>query len=164
MTSNLIQEISTATDLEQLIKITNRVVGEICWKASLNYGDELNLHIGAKIPYPQKSMAGKEKGAWILGTRATAWRLESGNEIIVSSSDQPEIIKQKVHVIENNSITAFETSYPDLTVAVTFSNECKLTLFPDSNDFDLPYWELFTPDGMLLKVGPGARWSYTSST
>ncbi len=48
--------------------------------------------------------------------------------------------------------------------AVTFSNGCKLILLPNSeDDVDLPYWEIFTPDQMVLKVGPGAIWSYTSS-
>lgn len=72
MKTNLVQKVSTAKDLKHLKNITNGIIGEICWRASLSYGDELTLHIGAKIPYSQKSMVAREKGAWILGTRATA--------------------------------------------------------------------------------------------
>jgi len=37
-------------------------------------------------------------------------------------------------------------------------------LIPDAeDDSNLPYWELFTPYQMLLKVGPGAIWSYVRS-
>lgn len=75
MTTNLIKQVKEATDLGELIKITNEIIGEICWRANLSYGSELNLHIGAKVSYSQKSMAGKLKGAWILGAQATSWRL-----------------------------------------------------------------------------------------
>lgn len=163
MQTNLVQKVSTAKDLEHLKNITNGIIGEICWRASLSYGDELTLHIGAKIPYSQKSMVNREKGAWILGTRASAWRIESANETLTTSDEEAEIIRQKIQAIENTAITVFETNYPDLTLTLVFSNGCKLTLFPDTEDFELPYWELFTPYKMFLKFGPDAIWSYTNS-
>ncbi len=164
MTTNIVQQVTKATDLEQLREITGGVLGETCWRASLSYGDELSLHMGARLPYSQKSMAGKEKGSWILGTRLTPWRLDSASEILATSEEDPEILKQKVHAIEGTTITMLETSYPELALSVTFSNGCKLMLIPDAeDDSNLPYWELFTPYQMLLKVGPGSIWSYVRS-
>ncbi len=163
MIANVVQPVTKATDLKRLKEIVIGIIGEICWKAILSYGDELSLHIGARIPYSQKSMAGKEKGAWILGTRATKWRLESSNEVIITSEDELEIIRKKVRAIENNTITGFDVSYPDLSLTVTFSNRYKLILTPDADDSDLPYWELFTPNRMILKVGAGDVWSYSHS-
>lgn len=163
MKTNLVQKVTTVKDLEGLKEITNEIIGELCWRASLSYGDELMLHIGSKIPYAQKSMVVREKGAWILGTRATAWRIESATCTLITSEENAEIAKQKVREIENTKITVFETNYPDLNLAVVFSNGCKLTLLPDTEDFELPYWELFTPDKMLFKVGPDAIWSYQSA-
>ena len=164
MPTNLVQKITHPTDLEPLKQITSRVIGEICWKASLSYGDELSLHIGARVSYSQKSMVGKEKGSWILGTRGTAWRLGTVSKTLVNSEDEPEIIRQKVYAIENTRITAFETNYPNLALTVAFSNGYQLILFPSTEDnLDLPYWELFTPYRMLLKAGPNAVWYYTSS-
>ncbi len=151
---------SKAKDLEHLKEITNGIIGEICWRASLSYGDELRLHIGAKIPYSQKSMVGKEKGSWILGTRATEWRIESATFALTTSDEDSEIIRKKVQAIENTTITVFETNYPDLSLIVLFSNGCKLTLLPDPENFELPFWELFTPYRMFLKVGPDPIWSY----
>ena len=154
MTTNLVQQVR---------EITTKVIGEKCWRANLSYGDELSLHIGARLPYLQKSMTGKEKGAWILGTRGTAWKLESPSETLVTSEDEPETIRQKIHAIEDNIITALETSYPELSLIVTFGNGYKLRLFPSAGeDFDLPHWELFTPYRTVLQVGPGAVWCNTN--
>lgn len=159
MTTNLVQQVRKPTDLEQLREITTKVIGEKCWRANLSYGDELSLHIGARIPYSQKSMTGKEKGAWILGTRGTAWKLYSLSETVVTSEDESETIRQKISAIEDNIIIALETSYPELGLVVTFGNGYKLRLFPSAeDDFDLPHWELFTPYGTVLKVGLGAMW------
>lgn len=164
MTANIVKNVTQATDLQQLSKITSEVLGKICWRANLSYGDELSLHIGARIPYSQKAMAGKEKGEWILGTRLTAWRIDCASETIATSSDEPQIIRQKVKAIENTTITTIETSYPNLALTVTFSNKCQLILIPETfDDSNLPYWELFAPYRMLLKVEPGAMWSYTRS-
>ncbi|MBA3924006.1 MAG: hypothetical protein H0X31_20835 [Nostocaceae cyanobacterium] len=163
MTTNLVHKITKATDLDQIKEITAGIIGETCWKASLSYGDELTLHIGAKIPYPQKSMAGKEKGSWILGTRATAWKLDSATDILATSEDDGEIIKQQMQVIEGSKIIMLETTYPSLNLTIKFDNECQLKLLPNAEDsLDLPDWEIFTPDRMILKVS-GTRWSYTCS-
>lgn len=160
----LIQEVTKAEDLDKLREITRGILGEICWRANLSYGEELSLHIGARLPYSQKSMAGQEKGEWILGTRGTAWRLDTASETLISSEDDSETIRQKVHAIEGTTITAFETRYPDLALIVNFSNGCQLRLFPNAeDDLDLPYWELFTPARMILQVGLGAKWSYRRS-
>lgn len=164
MTTNIVHKVTNPTDLKQLREITNGVIGELCWRASLSYGDELSLHIGARIPYSQKSMTGKEKGAWILGTRATAWTIQLANETITTSEDDSDLLKQKVQVIKDTTITELETSYPELSLTVTFDNGCKLILLPNTQeDGDLPYWEMFTPERMILKVGPGAIWCYTRS-
>ncbi|MUG91464.1 hypothetical protein F7734_02760 [Scytonema sp. UIC 10036] len=167
MTTNLVKNISRPGDLEPLVEIISGLIGETCWKASLSYGDELTLHIGERIPYSQKAMRRKEKGAWILGTQATQWQIDSPSETIVTSSDDSEIIKQRLDTIANNAIAAVEINYQNLGLSITFNNKYKLILLPNNEDneedIDLPYWEIFTPYQMVLKVGSGSKWSYTSS-
>ena len=70
-----ISTFTKATDLEKIRQITHPILRENCWEASLSYGGELCLEIGERIPYTNKLMAGQEKGAWRLGTRATPWKL-----------------------------------------------------------------------------------------
>ncbi|OCR02618.1 hypothetical protein BCD67_12685 [Oscillatoriales cyanobacterium USR001] len=159
---NIVQKITNNADLEKLTEIITDIIGETCWEARMSYGDELCLEIGARIPYQHKKLAGKEKGSWMLGTRGTDWTLESSTkEIITNSKEAPEVFKEKVKVIENTTITTFETFYPDLILTVEFSNGCQLKIFPDlEDDFDLSYWELFTPYNTLLTLEPGAIWTY----
>lgn len=109
-------------------------------------------------------MAGKMKGAWILGAQATSWRLSENTETIVTSSDKTEEIKENISLIEKTTITQFDIGFPDLGITMSFNEKYKLILMPDVNDYDLPYWELFTPEQMVLKVGAGAIWSYVSSS
>lgn len=158
-----VKDITQPSDLNQLLQIMNKLIGETCWKANLSYGDELTLHIGEKIPYLQKSMAGKEKGAWIVGTRATQWQLDYLGKVVVSSKHDPEIVKNKINIIKENTITNVKISYPNLILTISFGNQCDLILFPDKEDTDLPYSEVFTPDQMVIKVGLGTIWSVNSS-
>ncbi|MBC6421477.1 MAG: hypothetical protein GDA38_07885 [Hormoscilla sp. SP12CHS1] len=157
-----VQRRTIFNDLEGVKEITQLIVGETCWRAIMSYGDELVLHAGARIPYSQKSMVGKEKGSWILGTKITEWQLECKGEMLFSSQSLPEM-RDEIHVIEGTKITAFEIS-TELGLTVEFSNGCQLKLFPnEQDDSDLPYYELFTPDRMVLKVGKGASLSYLPS-
>ncbi|MDY6781440.1 MAG: hypothetical protein SW833_02615 [Cyanobacteriota bacterium] len=159
-TVDTVRRIKKASDLNQIQGLTRKILGEPCWNAHLSYGDELCLDIGKKIPYTQKVMLGKEKGSWILGCRASQWILESQDKAIASSQLAPEGIEREVKVVEGSKITRFEIGYPDLILIVSFSNGCQLKIFPDLEDLDLSYWELFTPDAMLLEMGPGRIWSY----
>lgn len=62
--------------------------------------------------------------------------------------------------MENTTISAFDIGYPDLALSIAFSIEYRLQVFPDADsDVELPYWEVFTPYGVLLTVGPGRIWS-----
>ncbi|GAA6614660.1 hypothetical protein [Scytonema sp. NUACC26] len=167
MTKKLVNNITELSNLEPFNQVISGLIGETCWQANLSYGDELILHFGKRIPYSQKSMIGKEKGAWILGTQATQWQIDSPSETIVTSEDDSEIIKQRLDTIENSAIAAVEVNYPNLALSIIFNNNYKLVLLPNNEDgeegIDLPYWEIFTPHHMVLKVGSGSTWSYTSS-
>ncbi|MCL1462882.1 hypothetical protein [Argonema galeatum] len=161
MTTNLVRKVTKLTDIREIAEITMRVFLQICWKANLSYGDELSLHIGDRIPYSQKSMAGKEKGEWILGTRGTTWKLKSGGETIATSEEDAENIRQQIKAIENIHISWFVPT-PELGFNMGFSNGYELILMPEiEDDSGLPYWEMFTPEDMVLKVGPNSIWSYT---
>ena len=164
MARHLIQKVTKVADLDKLKEIISGTLGATCWRASLSYGDELRLHIGTRLPYSQQAMAEEERGSWMLGTRGSPWMLECLSETLTTSEDDPEMLKRKLHHVEGSTIVAFETSYPDLAATITFNNKCKLALLPSTeDDFGLPHWELFTPYMMLLKVGPGAVWSYVRS-
>lgn len=168
MTTNLIRHITEASDIRQLHAVANRVVGETCWKVALSYGDELTLHFGEQIPYLQPSMAGKKKGAWILGTRGTAWQLDQSSDTTVTQDAEADILsllKREVRRLEGNILQSLNIGYPVLSLSLNFNQGSQLTITPSIRDdeFDLPYWELFTPNHQVLKVGPKTSWSLIPS-
>jgi hypothetical protein len=158
-TTEIRQQVTTPTDLDQLRQITSNLINKPCWNARLGYGDELTLDIGARVPCHPKLGPGREKGEWVLRARATPWRLEPPEGSPETPGDVPDLLQR----IVGTTITDFETSYSNLALEVTFSNGYTLILMPETDEDDddpLAYWELFTPDNKLLEVGPGPVWSY----
>lgn len=162
-----VHKVTKPADLDRPNEIIWKMLRATCWRADLSHGDELRFHIGERLPYSQPSMAGREKGAWMLGTRESAWRIESQTGTLVSSEEDPRVLKQKLQHVEGTAIITFTIGYPDLSLTMNFSKPSALyalKVFPNTeSEVDLPYWELFTPNRMLLKVGPGAVWAYISA-
>jgi hypothetical protein len=157
--------VTSPADLDEINELVRGISNKKCWKASFSYGDELMLHIGARVAYSSKAMAGHEKGEWLLGTRGTDWSLTSGAEVIVTSDDLSDVSRGKVQLIENTEVNDFQIDYPTLALVIVLGGSYSLSILPDreQRSFDLPYWELFTPNHMLLKVGPNNSWTYTRS-
>lgn len=163
MVAPVIQQVNEAADLDQLRAILGGVVGEICWGPRVGYAEELKLDIGAHIPYTNRLLKGKEHGSWMFGSRGTAWELTSANSLWVSSDDEEDVIRQKIQVIKDTTITDIDVRYPDLDLILTFSNGYQLTILPteDDDEYEVAYWELFTPNKMIVEAGPGPTWSYS---
>lgn len=156
------KKITKSEDLAEIKQIIKEIIGETCWSASISYGEELDLHIGDKIPYQEKSMRGKFKGSWILGSRCTNWELKLGDQVIVNS--ESEDIKDKISVMENQTITDINISYPELILSLKFSNQYEFSILSDlEDDSGVSCWELFTPNHKLLQLEPNSVWSYLPS-
>jgi hypothetical protein len=156
------KKITKSEDLAEIQQIIKKIIGETCWETRMSYGDELDLHIGDKIPYEAKCLRGKFKGSWILGSRCSDWELKLGNKVIVTSL--AEDIKEQISVIENQIITDININYPELILSLKFSNGYEFSILPDLNDDSgVSCWELFTPDHKLLQIEPNYLWSYLPS-
>ncbi len=166
MTTNLAQQTLTSSDLGAIHTIVDQLLGETCWQAKFSYGDELTLHFGDWVSYAQPSMANLEKGSWILGTRGTSWQLSRASHCIVNSDATPEIMREYVRQIEGLALTALDINYPSLWLILTFGERLQLSILPclADDEYELPYWELFTPEQSVLKVGSRLTWSYTRTT
>lgn len=166
MTTNSAQQTFTSSDLGVVHTIVDRLIGKTCWQVRFSYGDELTLHFGDRVSYAQPSMANMEKGSWILGTRGTSWQLSRAPNCIVNSDATPEIMRENVLQIEGLALMALDINYPSLGLILTFGEQLQLSVLPSLEDdnYDLPYWELFTPEQYVLKVGSKLIWSYTRAT
>lgn len=166
MTKNSAQQMLTSSDLGVVHEIVDRLLGKICWQARFSYGDELTLHFGDRVSYAQPSMANLEKGSWILGTRGTHWQLSRAFNCIVNSDATPEIMRENVRQIEGLALTALDINYPSLGLVLIFGERLQLSVLTclADDEYELPYWELFTPEQYVLKVGSRLTWSYTRAT
>jgi len=166
MTTDSAQKTLNTSDLRIVHTIVDRLLCETCWQAKFSYGDELTLHFGDRVSYAQSSMANLEKGSWILGTRGTNWQLSRASHCIVNSDATPEIMRENVRQIEGLALTALDINYPSLGLILTFEEQLQLSVLPclADDEYELPYWELFTPEHYVLKVGSRLTWSYTRAT
>ncbi|MFN8376433.1 MAG: hypothetical protein U0694_26625 [Anaerolineae bacterium] len=160
LTTGIVQMVSRPSDLNRIARITKGIIGKMCWRVRLGYGDELKLDIGKRVP----AKVVRDRGEWYLGSRGTDWTLQQDGKVVLTSDEEPEKINREIQVILHNPIVSLEAVYPSLGLAIKFANGYMLSINPkkEDDDFEVAYWELFTPYGMVLKVGWGTQWSYTS--
>lgn len=111
------------------------------------------LHFGKRVPYPQSSMSGQEKGTWILGTRISSWQIYSaGSKIADSETDsakptaQVELVGKRVLDLKIDKET--------MLLSIDFTDGLRFVLLPELEpEAALPDWELFMPDGTVLQAG-----------
>jgi hypothetical protein len=165
MIDGTMKEVKNSCDLRKLSRTTEGVVGKKCWKIAFGYGGELHLHFGAKLPCENPKLSGQEKGEWRFNTCGTSWTLSSPRTWVASSSADEKVLLTKLKVLEDAKVVHFEIGIPNNIVTVAFDNDCLLRVIPGPKDdeFKLPYWELFTPNHMIVSFGPGRRWFYRRS-
>ncbi len=149
--------------------ITRQLIGEKCQLVRFGYGDELCLHCGELTNYDHPSLQNLQKGSWCLRSRATPWILKQDSKILVDSEepeteDEIAIAKELViTVLTNQELLNIAINPENLGLQLSFSKKLDLLLQPDEEiDHDLDYWELFTPDEKVLKIGANYNWSYKS--
>jgi hypothetical protein len=174
-------------DLDELRSLLRRLVGKPFLFFRASYGDELSLHLGEAVSYPNPRMKGHKKGSYIVALRASAWVLESGMQPgLLYSSGESFTIKSssRARTLELEEIETRETIRPRaividviaettpsrLMLTLLFSDGSRLMVLPiqsaDSegdDDDPLSDWEVFMPRHRVLKAGPGTSWSYTNS-
>lgn len=155
-------EINTENDLKEVKRITDKIIGELCWNVYLGYAEELKLDCGEKVLSGPK-LKREFEGVWFLGNSSNYWELYyKGEEIPVGHKEENEI-SEELRYVNNTTIIGFDISYPELVLTISFSNDYQLKLFPEDDEYNLPYWELFTPDNMVIEFGPNRKWSYERS-
>jgi hypothetical protein len=174
-------------DLDELRSLLGRLVGKPFLFLRASYGDELTLHLGEAMTYPNPRMKGCKKGSYIVALRASTWVLESGLQpglVYTSGEIFTNGSSSRASALEWEEIEARGTIRPralvidviaeatpsGLMLALSFSDGSSLTVLPiqsaDSEGDDaapLSDWEVFMPRHRVLKAGPGPSWSYTDS-
>src|SRR5262249_13173371 len=62
-------------DRGRLRTLLAALAGQPVFKLELSRGGELSLHAGESVPYVPLRLSSERRGSWLLGSRASAWRL-----------------------------------------------------------------------------------------
>jgi hypothetical protein len=131
-----------------------RLVGQECWDAYLPDGQELQLEIGERrvVEGQRRDL---ELGAWGLIIGASTWEVTGTQADEADKTADSSGLHAVRGVITNASVG------PDLTLRLELDGERTLELTPRGGQRDdVPYWELFVPDGMYFSVGPDEMVTY----
>ncbi|MBY0522600.1 MAG: hypothetical protein K2R98_04355 [Gemmataceae bacterium] len=91
MIFDLTHTVEKSDDLHVLSALMTALLGQPCLKVDLSYGDEFMLHVGSPVAYRHPKLANETKGAWILGTRASSWRLLLTNPPLLIEHAMPDL-------------------------------------------------------------------------
>ncbi len=150
------------------------LVGEPFRHVRVSYGGELQLHFGELRQPKSAKLKGKLLyGSYILGLRASAWILSPGSADFTLTDGQLQPAGTPIeagevesgHAIPPGALVvsagAFHVEPVDgIGLRVLLSDGSKLVVLPSRSDGaegDTPVadWELFSPKGFVLQVGPG---------
>ncbi|MFO0938886.1 MAG: hypothetical protein U0798_20475 [Gemmataceae bacterium] len=156
-----------------------KLIGEKYLFPRMSYGGELTLHFGELCKPKSLKLKDLSNGTFILGVRGSTRLLKPGNDqrlVLtqgISESEIRETLGQPVTVEDLESgrfikpqsvvVSVFAFYVPPFD-GIGFnlklsdmSDVVILPMSPSKDDEDISDWELFTPDGMYLAVGPGPK-------
>src|SRR5262245_21328063 len=100
--------VKRAKDLRRLREIISPLIGERCWQAGFGYADEVFLPSGARIACPEPVLKGQYEGEWILGTRATPWRLYTPRGMVRSNGHPANAkLANSLKSLQGKTVTGF---------------------------------------------------------
>ena len=155
--------IITEADIHEIQAKMAPLLGQKAWGASLGVGSFITLEFG--VPLPRRGKHGRTHGEWHLWIYMCGWRLEKGNEVLGASEDPRPKLEAAVKGMEGLALHSVELLRPAWDTIFTFEDQVVLrtfSIYSNSEEND-EYWKLFAPDGNILLIGPGTRWSYESA-
>lgn len=147
-------------------EISKNLIGQKVSAIKLGVGSFLTLDFGQLHTKLTKTKTGKELihtfGEWHLWVYMCAWRIDKNGKPYIASSDDRTKIAQIIKELFDTVLTKWELLNPSLDTKWYFDDHITLTLFNTSTE-DEDQWLLFTPEDMVLTIGPGDTWTYQPS-
>lgn len=109
----------------------------------VSYGDELHLSFGGN----EKPMS-----AWMLGTRGANWLLLNQEGVLARDTDMQEA-KRAFKALEGERVISARAERADRVLVIGLESGARFILLPSPGE-GLDLWELFSPFGWWLAVGP----------
>lgn len=158
---------ATARDLEEIRKIIRPLLGNPGWDAGIGYGSFLTIEFGAARDIGRRRDGTPLTGGeWHLWIYCSAWRVETPTAVLGASEDPRDRMSAAAASLNGRPLVAVELSLPSLETTFRFEGGHQLRVFPiytSPGESDPEHWMLYTPDYMVLNVGPASSWSYHRS-
>ena len=182
---------SVADDLTGLGMYLQQLVGEPFLFFRESYAGELTMHFGMPKQRNSPKLKNRVRGSYVLTLRGSLWMMIAVEKKTLVLSDPPKqlaaadlkrlsaIDLEKSPLIRPGSQLLWVLPHADdlsggIGLALGISDETRFVVRPeppqleaeDSDDGSLPEiadWELYTPIGRYLTVGPGQKWAYLPS-
>lgn len=108
-----------------------------------------------------------DKRVWRIGTQASAWVLASPEAVFNAGAAESDDLDEALGTLVDVRLDRLEITKAWALVLVLEGDrwlevEARLGE-PQPPADDPPYWEVFTPEGLVLSVGPGSWWGLASS-
>jgi hypothetical protein len=136
------------------------VLGQRAWGARLGLGSFITVEFGPTVP--PSTPRRRAHGAWHLWITYAAWRLEKRGQTVAACEDARLQLHTAVESLNGLVLLAIDILTPALDTLFVFDEDVTVRAFPIySEQYD--HWQLFTPDGNVLVLGPDATWTYQSA-
>lgn len=178
-----------SNDIAGLWTYLQQLVGHSFLYFRQSYGDELTLHLGTPRESASPKLRRRIRGSYVLTFRGSVWSLLSETHSELTFTDpclKPETSHaRQLDLAELEKTLPIEPGTPvelarpfrseatgGFGLLLVFADQSRLMIRPspfldaDSNADELKEiadWELFTPYGRYLRVGPGPTWAYLPS-
>jgi hypothetical protein len=194
MISVNLQDIRTSVedDLAGLGLYLQQLIGEPLLFFRQSYADELTIHFGTPIERTSPKLKKRPRGSYVLATRGSLWTMIATAQGRLVLSDLPRqmsdaglsrlvsIDLEQSPPVSAGAKLAWALPYADdlsggIALALGFSDQARLIIRPeppsgdaevssDEPEREVADWELLTPIGRYLTVGPGRKWAYLATT
>ncbi|MFI9366202.1 hypothetical protein ACIG5E_34890 [Kitasatospora sp. NPDC053057] len=141
----------TAVDLAEAHRRIRPLLGQRAWDVPQGVGSFVTMEFGEPLP-PDRS--GRVYGQWHLWVQMAAWRLETADEVLVSSGD--ERLQEALTQLEGRPLTGVVIRPPALETRFDFDG-LRLETFPiyrrDPEEGEFEHWLLWLGAGEVLVAG-----------
>lgn len=134
-----------------------KLAGAPLLRASFSYGGELRLHFGKPVAYENPRLAGRSRGEWVLGLRATPWVLVANGAILSRSHDEQQHALRHFEELEGRPLAEARLRHSDVALTLRFSNDSWFMALTEPQlraTHSLDLWELLTPEDVFVIARP----------
>lgn len=101
---------------------------------------------------------------WFFWAYMCFWELEKPNELLATSEDDKDNMKNALKFLEGKKLINVEILEDSYEIQLEFEGELLLSLYTDDSEDDNVQWMLFTPDEMVLEATANQKLIYTKES